>query len=88
MRMLITDAGILTPKLENSCEKILNAFSICSSPGRPPHNKNISIMHINEAFNMDVQAYFMVVYIDANNLFSLNDVDLGKNYAERTLAPN
>lgn len=47
-------------KLEEEYEKVFNACEIRASSGRQRHLK-MSISHINEAFNEEVQVDFIVV---------------------------
>lgn len=71
---------------EEACEKVFQSCEICVSSGRPCNSKKISLSHINEDFNEELQADFMVVYIKEKKYFVLNIVDVGRRYGERMIA--
>lgn len=87
MKNLISDAGIMTAALEKLCDKVFEPCPICSSSGRPAHRKKISIFHVNEAFNVEIKANFMLVHLDGTELYVLKIVDLGTNYGESAITP-
>lgn len=82
MNKIYADAS-KSKKIEEACEKVFNACDICTSSGRPSHSNNISLSHINEAFNEELQEDFTMVYIREQKYFVLNIVDAGTRYGER-----
>lgn len=75
-----------TKSITPACEKVLKSCTICSSTERPKHQNNISLTHINEKFNQEVQADFTIAYIGTEELVKLKVIDLGTNYEGRTIA--
>lgn len=86
MKMIFVDASRSSPKIRQACEKVFQACYICASSGRPRQSKKISISHVNEAFNEEFKADFMVVYIKEKKYFVLNMMDTGTRYGERMIA--
>lgn len=50
--------------------------------------KKISLSHINEKFNQEVQADFTIAYMGSEKINVLNIIDLGTNYGKRVIAPD
>ena len=55
-RRLLDDANMTTAGVVKACEKVAQACEICASSGRPIDMKKVSLSHVNEAFNQEIQA--------------------------------
>lgn len=86
MKRLFKDARMGNRKVCEACDKVYEACDICTSSGRPHNSKKISLTHVNEGFNEEVQADYTVVYIKGEKYFVLNIVDAGTRYGERAIA--
>lgn len=86
----MNDAGYTDPKIREACEKSYRACDICASsvlPGISKKVKKVSLTHVNQAFNEEMQADFCVVYVGSNTFEMLNIVDVRTGYGERIMAP-
>lgn len=72
-------AGILTPALQEAIENVHAACDICTSSGRPKSSSKISLAHVNEAFNMEVQVDFCFEFIKdrRQTIFLITDTGTG-----------
>lgn len=61
------------------------ASVIFASIARPQQEKNISLTHVNEAFNEKNRTDFKFVYIDELMFFVLNIVEAGYRYGARVI---
>lgn len=86
MKHIYHTANQLTEPLAQAFDKVYTACEICCSEGRPFHAKKISISHVNEAFNQELQADFFWITIQTQKAIVLNMVDAGTRYAERIIA--
>ena len=86
MQELFKDAKLDTSTVARACEKVHDACDICASTGRPKDKKKVSLTHVNEAFNAEIQADYVVVYIRDEKFEVLNVIDLGTRYGERAIA--
>lgn len=86
MMDIMTDANLDTEKLRHACQKVYDACDICAASGRPKIKKKISLSHVNEGFNQEVQADFLYAVIGDKNYEILNIIDVGTKYGERSLA--
>lgn len=84
---LLKHAVTFTNELSEACDTVFDSYTICASSGRPKHKCYISLTHVNEAFNQEVQADFTLAYIGAEKIGILSIVDLGTNNGERAIAP-
>lgn len=91
---ILKDAGRLTPDVKLNCERVYASCGICAKTGRPFIRRKVSLTHVNEAFNEELQADYVVVYIggdkyDGGEKFEvLNIIDVGTGYGERSIAPS
>lgn len=88
MACLLESAGYKDNNLKDICERVYNSCDICASSGRPSHMRKISVSHVNEAFNEELQADFLVAYIRGERVDILNMVDTGTGYGERMIVPS
>lgn len=86
MKQLFKDGNMSNERINDACEKIHQACDICTSTGRPRNSKKISLSHVNEAFNEEIQVDYTVAYINEQKYFILNMVDAGTRYGERAIA--
>lgn len=55
--------------------------------GRPASRIKLSLTHVNEAFNEEIQADFVTCHIRGETFEILNVVDMGTKYGERKMEP-
>lgn len=58
LQAICKDADILTETLEDTMAKVAKAFEISARTGRPISSKNLSVTHVNERFNQEIQIDF------------------------------
>lgn len=88
MREFFREAGILTDGLSEAADRVHAACDICTRTGIAVERRKISLTHVNEAFNEEVQADFVTVYIRGEKYEVFNVVDTGTAYGERAIAPS
>lgn len=86
MKQFLQDAGQLTAERSRICQKIQDECDVCASSGRPAIRNKISMTHINQQFNEEVQVDFTVAYIAGEKYEIFNIIDLGTGYGERSIA--
>lgn len=82
LQKLFEKAGMLTPKIKNAIKKVTTACNPCAWSGRPSKTRKISLKHVNEEFNVEVQADFMTAKFGQQNYEILNVIDTGTAYCE------
>ena len=82
LRHICHDAGILTPQLDEAIREVSAACEICAKNGRPKHSRKVSLTHVNEAFNEEIQMDFMVVHLHGKRHIVFLMTDTGTGYAE------
>lgn len=85
---LFKNAGILTPPLALACRKVVDACDACKGSGRRGIKRKISLSHVNQAFNEEIQADFATVRFKDANHEVLNVVDTGTTYGLRLIVPD
>lgn len=85
IKSLLSDSGKPTLNIAKACNKLYNACHICGSSGIPAQ-KRISLSPGNEAFNKEVQADCLLVYIHEQTIVIFNKIDTGTAYTERTIS--
>lgn len=78
-------AGILNPALDQAIQKVSEACDICASTGRPATSNKISLTHVNEAFNMEVQADFAFEVVRGVKRTIFIITDTGTTFSEGTI---
>lgn len=86
MKALFKDAGMATAKLDAACDKNFGACEIYVSSEEPKQRKKISLTHVNNAFNEDLTADFVIVHIRGEKCEVHKIVDAGTRYGERAIA--
>ena len=85
MRHLFQDANMLDNELEDAIEQVCNACEVCAKNGRPLPSKKVSLTHVNQAFNAELQIDFMFPKIRGQKRTVMNLTDTGTNYTELIL---
>lgn len=71
----------------NVYRELAYSCDLCLSSGFPPPRRKISITHVTEAFNSELQADFTFPYFQGSIITVLNIIDTGKAYGERIVLP-
>lgn len=82
VKAICKQAGILTDELEKAIDKVDKACEVCVRNGRPIPSKKISLTHINEAFNQEIQIDFTWCEIRGKKCIILVITDAGTGYTE------
>lgn len=85
MEEIMAGTGMDPKRIADACRQVYDACDLCAMTGRPIPNRKISTRHVNEAFDMEVQADFTYVRIHRERCELLNIVDIGTRYGERSL---
>lgn len=72
-------------RIAEACYNVYSACAICAATGRPAPKKKVSMTHVSEAFNEELQADFVYVQIHGEKHEVLNMVDMGTRYGDRLL---
>lgn len=75
---------MLTPRILKAKEKVTGSCIPCARSGRPKNRRELSLSHVNQDFNVEVQADFMTVKNGQEKYELLNVVDCGTGFGERT----
>lgn len=86
IRAILKDSGLLTRDSSRACDEAVASCIVCTSTGRPAQHCKVSLTHVNSAFNEEIQADFVMVYIGGTKHEVLNINDAGTRYGERTIA--
>lgn len=70
----------------NHYRELSSSCDICLSSGYPSIRRRISLTHVNESFNDEIQADFTVTYYKGRRMVILNLVDMGTGFGERGIA--
>lgn len=79
---LCKDAGWLNPELEKAIITVTENCASCAMTGPPSPSKKISISHVNEQFNSEIQADFTYFRIRGEIYPALHVVDVGTGFSE------
>lgn len=85
---ILKDVGIYSPSVMNVYRELTSSCDLCLSSGFPSPRRKISLTHVNEAFNSELQADFTFPYFEGSKGTILNIIDTGTAYGERILVPN
>lgn len=83
---LCKDAEILTPALESAIKEVCGACEVCAKNGRPKSSRKVSLTHVNQEFNQEIQVDFLFVYISGKKYCILIITDTGTGYTELSIA--
>lgn len=88
MLTILKDAGMISDDTSKFIAEVAQACEICARFGPPTVSLNLSISHINEAFNVEIQMYFMYFVIRDKRHVILHFVDSGTALSEAAIAPS
>lgn len=63
MQKFLPEARLAGSEVEKEIQAIYDSCLSCALSGRPFNRRKVSISHINEAFDENIQAYFTVIYV-------------------------
>ena len=58
MKTLCMEAGMLDDELTAAIERVFQACEVCAKNRRPPPSKKVSLSHVSQAFNVEIQIDF------------------------------
>lgn len=76
------EAGWITPELENAIKMVSDNCPSCVMTGLPAPTKKISLSHINEDFNNEIQADYTYLNIRGQVYPALHVADTGTGFSE------
>lgn len=82
IKAVFEQAGALTDGLSEAIDTVENACGICRSSGRPAASRKISLTHVNEAFNMELQLDFGFEIVRGEKRTLLIITDAGTSFSE------
>eukprot|EP00177_Eucheuma_denticulatum_P007832 GFKZ01014258.1.p1 GENE.GFKZ01014258.1~~GFKZ01014258.1.p1 ORF type:complete len:1202 (-),score=97.36 GFKZ01014258.1:1881-5486(-) len=75
-------AGVLSDEVKNAVHEVSEACGICASTGRPAPSVKISLTHVNEAFNREIQVDFGFAIISDQKQLLFVITDMGTSFSE------
>lgn len=85
VKTICEQAGILTSNLGEAIDKVDEACEVCVQSGRPIPSKKVSLTHVNEAFNEEIQLDFPYCDIRGTQKALLVITDAGTGYTEASI---
>lgn len=76
------DAGWLTPQLKEAINLVSDNCPSCALSGPPAPTKKISLSHVNEGFNVEIQSDFTYLTVREHVYTSIHIVDVGTGFSE------
>lgn len=76
------------PTLAKTIDDIVDACEICTKNGQPKTSRKISLTHVNEAFNQELQIDFFYYTICGVKRTVMNTTDAGTGYSELSMVPD
>lgn len=76
------EAGWLTSDLKRAIEKVSDNCPSCALSGPPAPSRKISLSHVNEGFNAEIQVDFMYFHVREGIHTALHMVDTGTGFSE------
>lgn len=76
------DAGILDDRLDDAITKVSEACEVCTKNGRPKPSRKVSVTHVDESFNEEIQLDFMFINLKEHDIVILVITDTGTGYSE------
>lgn len=86
IRRLCKDANMMTDELEQAIVKVFTACEICTKNGRPKPSRKVSLTHVNEEFNQELQMDFFYSEIKGKRRTVMNITDTGTAFTELSIA--
>lgn len=84
-RRFMKSGGRLTGDVEKEIEEVHHACEICAQSGQPEPSRKISMTHVNEGFNEELQIDYTYVDIRDRKHVVLHIVDAGTAYSETSI---
>lgn len=81
-------AGWLNDEVEKAIEKVSRECETCARSGRPPPSKKLSLTHVNQDFNDEVQGDFTFVDIRGRKYTVIHYTCTGTSYSEASIVEN
>lgn len=88
MKTIYAHAGILTKSLEEAIDKVDEACEVCVRNGRPIPSKKVSLSHVNEAFNQEIQIAFTYCVVRSRKRMIMVITDAGTGYSAAQIVQN
>ena len=88
MKELCRGAGMMTAELGKAIEEVCAACEVCAKNGAPKHSRKVSLTHVNEEFNEELQLDSLFPNIRRARVTVINLTDAGTGYSEFGIAPN
>lgn len=85
LREICANARILSEPLDHAIAKVSAACKVCTKNGLPMPARKVSLTHVNEAFNEEIQMDFFFITIQGANLIILIITDTGTGFSELTI---
>ena len=85
MKLLCKEANMLDEPLETAIDRVCNACEVFVKNGRPAPSKKVSLTHVNQAFNVNLQIDSMFPTVRGKKRTIINMTDTGTNYCELVL---
>ena len=85
IKSLCHDAGILEPRLAQATDLVDNSCGICAPNGQPLPSRKVSLTHVNEALNQEIQADFTFEYVRKVQRTIFVITDTGTGYTESAI---
>lgn len=77
LSQLFTEAGMMTPKIDKAIRKVTLSCNPCATSGRPANTRKISLGHVNQKFNIEIQTDLLTIKTDNRKYELINILDLG-----------
>lgn len=85
---MLKDAGILNLKSSRACNDAFKSCLVCTETGSRAQHQNMSLTHVKSAFNEELHAEFVIVYVNGAKHEVPNISEMVKRYGDRTIATN
>lgn len=82
---LCRDAGWNDKELQNAITNTCEMCEVCAKTGPPAHSKKLSLTHVNQNFNDEIQADFLFAKIRNETFTVIHYVDTGTAFSEGTV---
>lgn len=87
-KIIFAEAGILNEENDRKISRISEACEICATAGRLLHARKVSLTHVNEEFNEEVQMDLLYCSVRDIRVMLINMNDAGTGYAEVFIIKN
>lgn len=88
MKILLQDCNKWNPHMERVCKRVISRCQACAGSGRRADRSHISLRHVNDAFNYEVQADFVVVNIRNQKYYAINVICCATSFGIRMIVTN